>query len=181
MYVNNHITHTRPSLAAMLLMRAQQNNKKREREREWAHEKEMRSGKAWQIQFEAPTLTRLPPADKMLPCHALLDNGKFVYFLCCCCCCCVSCHSPFVLLCAATAPVTAPATAALAYPSFVAAVAVAAAASHCCIYIIIVHINIVKSACRGVSTKLANHSFVCECHHCAALLLPLLRCAAGHM
>lgn len=110
----------------------------------------------------------------MLPCHALLDNGKFVYFLCCCC---VSCHSPFVLLCAATA--------ALAYPSFVAAVAVAvaAAASHCCIYIIIVHINIVKSACRGVSTKLANHSFVCECHHCAALLLLLLqlRCAAGHM
>lgn len=44
MYVNNHITHTRPSLAAMLLMRAQQNNKKRERER--AQEKEMRSGKA---------------------------------------------------------------------------------------------------------------------------------------
>lgn len=34
MYVNNHITHTRPSLAAMLLMRAQQNNKKRERESE---------------------------------------------------------------------------------------------------------------------------------------------------
>lgn len=37
---------------------------------------------------------------------------------------------------------------------------------HCCIYIIIVHINIVKSACRGVSTKLASHSFtlrVCVC------------------
>lgn len=45
---------------------------------------------------------------------------------------------------------------------------------HCCIYIIIVHINIVKSACRGVSTKLASHSFtlrvcvsMCVCVPCA--------------
>lgn len=112
-YANNHITHTRPPCCWW----AQNNEKRKKSKRRRRKRRRKWSDKAWQIQFETATLSCWQNAamSRALPqCE--------IYLLCCCRC--VSYHSPFVLLCAAAAgwilPAAWTATAALAYPSFVA-------------------------------------------------------------
>lgn len=102
-YANNHITHTRPPWCWWV-----QNNKERKRVREGEEREATKPDKS--------NLKRqLSPADKMLPCHALFHNAKFIYFAAAT----VSRTIRLLSCCALPAAWTATATAALAYPSFV--------------------------------------------------------------
>lgn len=71
-YANNHITHTRPPCCWWA-----QNNKKRKKAREGEGDgEESRATKPDKSNLKR----QLSPADKMLPCHALFHNVKFIYF-----------------------------------------------------------------------------------------------------
>lgn len=114
-YANNHITHTRPPCCWWA-----QNNKKRK----WAKEGVGEEEESGATKPDKSNLKRqLSPADKMLPCHALFHNAKFIYFSAAAVsrtirllsCCALPQPAECCLL-----PAAWTATAALAYPSFVA-------------------------------------------------------------